>query len=525
MSSPKEKRGGKFLPFERVENWRAPKKLGFFFFGRHTGCHSSPTTIHASFRFKMITLAQIVIYIYLAIELNFVWVFYLVLVPKANQLNPKPPEYRDYGRDRKRLLQRILARIEATCKIHNDDPKEAVTSFLTSWFRIQKVPPVSRQEKKNGLPTLSSLIINSDDDDDDESAESRPSCLYKEEVDKFFAWAFFAKDCSLLKKWEMRQLNKIYTELDKRLGITFPEKDVVATSIYQPRCMTLEPLRAFYRPLCVYLLIRWLKAVGSLVLFICGFHRYVSKSGQVSWYRPATKGHKAPLTTTLFFHGIAPGGLTLYLPMFLHGLASERDRAVFLFENSAISCTLNGFSPLTEQQIVDGVIERLETAGAIDENLTLVGHSFGSCTVSWLIASKQLQNVKQVVLLDPVAILLSEPDVMVNFLYGQKLDQIRLAASSELFTEYYLRRHFAWYNSELYVEDVDCPLLVCLSGQDTIVNASKVRQEMKRHENLNHNLVYWEKAGHADCVKSSSKWKQIKNIMLEQELKYVQEKS
>ena len=142
---------------------------------------------------------------------------------------------------------------------------------------------------------------------------------------------------------------------------------------------------------------------------------------------------------------------------------------------------------------MDGVIERLETAGAIDENLTLVGHSFGSCTVSWLIASKQLQNVKQVVLLDPVAVLLSEPDVMVNFLYGQKLDQIRLVASSELFTEYYLRRHFAWYNSELYLEDVDCPLLVCLSGQDTIVNASKVRQEMNRHENLNHNLVYWGK--------------------------------
>ena len=98
-----------------------------------------------------------------------------------------------------------------------------------------------------------------------------------------------------------------------------------------------------------------------------------------------------------------------------------------------------------------------------------------------------------------------------------------MVASSELFTEYYLRRHFAWYNSELYVEDVNCPLLVCLSGRDNIVNSTKVIQEIQRHNKKDHKLVYWEDVGHAACVTSPEKWRQIKRIMLEQELRSVKE--
>lgn len=305
--------------------------------------------------------------------------------------------------------------------------------------------------------------------------------------------------------------------------------------------MTLEPLQqAFYRPLLVYILVILAKIFGRLVLRICGFRKYISTSGLVSWYRPATvtttmvlhqtngnnkdddRKRSRPLTSTLFFHGIAPAGLTAYLPMVIHGLTAEKDRPVFLFENSSISCSI-GFSPLTEEQTVNGVVETLETTGAINSDLSLIGHSFGSCTVSWLIASKRLPKIRQVALLDPVAILLSEPDVMVNFLYGKQLDRIRMVASSELFTEYYLRRHFAWYNSELYVEDVNCPLLVCLSGRDNIVNSTKVIREMQRHKKEDHKVVYWEDVGHAACVTSPDKWRQIKRIMLEQELKLVKE--
>ena len=223
----------------------------------------------------------------------------------------------------------------------------------------------------------------------------------------------------------------------------------------------------------------------------------------------------------LFFHGIAPGGVVGYLPVVLYGLATEPKRPVFLFENVSISCMLD-FKPLTEKQTVDGVLECLKRFGTNQHNLSLVGHSFGSCPIAWLLASKKLeQQIKQVVLLDPVAIALSEPDVMVNFLYTEEIDKIRMVASSEIMTQSYLRRHFAWYNSELYVEDVKCPMLVFCSDQDEIVNSEKVKQEMERHHQQGHQFHSWEGVGHGACIINPTKWKVIKKMMLEQELQLV----
>ena len=111
---------------------------------------------------------------------------------------------------------------------------------------------------------------------------------------------------------------------------------------------------------------------------------------------------------------------------------------------------------------------------------------------------------------------------MVNFLYAEELDKIRMVASSELFTEYYLRRHFAWYNSELWLEDVDCPMLIGLSENDEIINATKVKQEVERHAK-SAKLVYWNGVGHGACIQSPTKWRHFKQLMLEQELQIVQQ--
>jgi pimeloyl-ACP methyl ester carboxylesterase len=214
--------------------------------------------------------------------------------------------------------------------------------------------------------------------------------------------------------------------------------------------------------------------------------------------------------------------------MILFGLATEPERSIFLFENRSISCCID-FHPLTEQQSVDGIIELVNRHIGTEQPVSVVGHSFGSCPITWLVASELSKRIQQIVLLDPVAILLSEPDVMVNFLYAQELDKIRMVASSELFTEYYLRRHFAWYNSELWLEDLKQhqKLLVCLSEQDQIVNAKKVRQELERHESATKHtkptILYWNNVGHGDCISSPSKWRQIKDLMLQQELEILQQ--
>ena len=117
--------------------------------------------------------------------------------------------------------------------------------------------------------------------------------------------------------------------------------------------------------------------------------------------------------------------------------------------------------------------------------------------------------------------------VQTNFIYSNEFSRIRIVAASELYTEHYLRRHFSWYNSELWLEDVPAHVhvLVALSEHDEIVNAPKVKQQLDicnaGHEDQHCRVIYWEHVGHADCVTSLSKWKEIRRAMLEQELESV----
>lgn len=484
---------------------------------------------------------------YLAIEVCFAIVYYRYIIPKANRLT-KAAEYRDYGKDKRKLMLRIMHRIEETCRMTKGDEKMTMKTFLTEWFHVErKATAVSTTATTattaNPAPSLSPTPSSSPENSDDESSESSPPTLpevddiilYRQDIDDFFAWAFWGKPYASMDAADLVELDRIYQELLDRHDLTFPfrsdsgedEKDDTHHS--KPRLMSLEPVNAWYRPLFVYLTVYFIKVCGGIILRLMGFHRIVASTGLVAWYRPAilnidSTNQGTSLLPLLFFHGIAPGGVMLYLPMIFFGLATEPDRAVFLFENRAISCALD-FYPLTEEETVDGVVEILQSKHLADADLSLVGHSFGSCSLTWMLASRRLPNIKQVVLIDPVAVLLSEPDVMVNFLYAEEIDKIRMVASSELFTEYYLRRHFAWYNSELWLEDYvqDCKMLICLSENDEIINSAKVKQEVERHA-PSAKLVYWERVGHGASIPSPSKWHQVKGAMLEQELQIAQGK-
>ena len=540
-------------------------------------------------------LPYIATIVYISIEICFGIIFYYYIIPKANALT-EPASYRDYGDDKLRLMLRIMHRIEKTCQITKQDENVFMKKFLTEWFHpvIQKEQQQHHQQQqqkttstkndpreKKVLKTIrttskeakrqqqqqqqqqqsktvtathtttpditytpSSSPENSDDEHSGTGEESTTSSsslcneddtniqLYKEEMDDFFAWAFYGKFHSKLTGEELTELDRIYTELENRHELVFPSRTTTTTTTtnddqyhYKPRLLTLEKVNSIYRPLAVYLMTYGMKIFGGICLRLMGYHRLVASTGLVCWCRPGrncdNKAKEDGMLPMLFFHGIAPGGFCLYLPMIFWGLATEKNRPTFIFENNPISCAID-FNPLTEQQTVDGVVEILKTFDMDQRDLSLVGHSFGSCVVTWMIMSKRLPNIKHVVLIDPVALLLSEPDVMVNFLYAEELDKIRMVASSELFTEYYLRRHFAWYNSELWLEDVDCPILIGLSENDEIINSQKVKQEIERHPD-SAKLVFWENVGHGACIQSPARWKEIKRLMLEEELKIVQQ--
>jgi pimeloyl-ACP methyl ester carboxylesterase len=370
--------------------------------------------------------------------------------------------------------------------------------------------------------------------------------LDSDHVDDLFSWAFFGTSMDELRRdndEEARQmrceLRKMHQIIRNQVGLRFvgdgdaADAETSAASTrpcYVARQMTLEPVNALHRPLLVYAGVALLQKCANLVLRCAGFRRIVSNAtGLVGWFREAKAATSEEASTRhpplLFFHGIAPAGHAFYLPMVLNGLAKasndEGQQAVYIFENPHISCSLstvlndNG-SALTERETIRGVQDILElTMGkeqAMSVPLALVGHSFGSVPLTWLLHSHFQSRIASMLLIDPVTILLSEPDVMTNFLYNVDVSKIRMLASSELGIQVYLRRHFAWYNAELWLQEVPSHIAVgvALSEHDEILNAPKVRAELQHHH-VPH--LYWRHVGHARCVSSPSMWQQMRDLM------------
>jgi hypothetical protein len=412
-----------------------------------------------------------------------------------------------------------------------------------------------------------------------------------------------------------KQTNSNHNQMDHHNNVHQEKKNDIIddeTIMYcPPRQLQLEKVTSLHRPLLFYMWIQMIQYVLCTIVlkYIFGFQRIQSKNGLRGWYYSVTKTNKNPSEQQqqqakrhqiyVFFHGVAPGGLVLYLPMLLFGIfrdhmknrpkqkrqknnnANGMDKtattSIFFFENPNISTTLNAYHALSEEETCQGIYELIHTCLDIPQmktkknnnnnvthqesirqeknnanvQLIVVGHSFGTCQVSWMIHSKLFTDwIHTIVLLDPVSILLSDPDVMINFFYRNEHAKknryqkfIRLLGSSELFTQCYLRRHFAWYNSELWLEhdiirnpNQNWNILIALSGNDNIVNATKVKNHIEwvfhssNQSNDNHTyecidknggnqpggfnqkkLIYWDNAGHADCVKETRKWDELRH--------------
>jgi len=483
------------------------------------------------------------------------------------------------------LLSRILDLLEEdyqlTKKTQDVSASEAYYNFIESWFCKKAVNNVKYERFSEQLdmttldvglcPPLSLSLYSfggtsaSDDDGCTSSNDSLPQLLVNNKVqnnnhsiigkllrdnmDEFLSWAFFGIDSATVESdRKMKEtLDHFYTMLQSKAGLQF---EPGRNDYFTPRWFTFEKVQSLYRPFGVYAAVALMKIAANCILYIIGFRQHTCKKGLRYWHRPAAKQQQQQRESPfLFFHGIAPGGYAPYLPIVLFGLLRgerSRHRDIFFFENKPIPYALC-FDALSEEDTLHGVLEavhrHLDFFGA--NNLMLCGHSFGSCQLTWMINSPQLRSrVRSMILLDPVSILLHEPDVVVNFLYTRNPDyedsyngksgslvgklvrffhesKIHLVASSELFIEYYLRRNFAWYNSELWLDDIplDVKVLVCLAKNDEIVNAKKIEREISRLGKSRSNIqkIVWDEVGHAHCISNPDRWSDIYDAMIKME--------
>ncbi len=490
----------------------------------------------------------VVVLLYLTVEVLFFLYHFIYIIPRANLLLP-PQDYLDYGRERHKLLVRILNRIQQRALKKGTSFQAEFNQYLQQWFHL---PSASSSDK---LQFFS---------------------LTESETRELLCWAFFGKQVLDVKEedWEMTELNKLLHILKEEYSVEF-EMNAFRERRIAPKLVSLEKVNPIPRPLAVYLAFKAFECLGGFILRMHGFQRYTTPThGLGYWFNSdhlfsSNYTRNQSSSPLLFFHGLAPAGSTVYIPLVLYGLCRNgeyQNRPIFFFENKNISYGMS-FSPVFDEvTAVESVIEALEAHSYYyklsDSNYTgkdigtaassstsspqlfhisVCGHSFGTCVATWLLRSPKICHmIKNVVLLDPVSILLSEPDVMNNFLYKPMSEIIRrgtlldfaifFVSRTEVFTEHYLRRHFSWYNSELWLEDIhnanistNMKLLVALSGQDEIVNSSKVQEEIEiqisRKPKMRNKvkLIFWPKSGHASCISDTSLWKELQTVFHLQE--------
>jgi len=539
--------------------------------------------------------------IYFLTEIGVYIYFYKILVPWANTKPIALPDYRDWGRNRDKLFQRIVGRLERTIDWKQKHQYQKTTKSSSSSTSLDHLleNETSNLKKPEGFTFMLQSFLQSfflhDCTSSSKSFKVRYNPYDKEhtnvemkkgDIDALTSWAFFKKKFSELEPWELKMNEDMYKWMERTHGVTFKSGK---NENLQPCLINVDPIQSSYKPLVFYFITRFMNGLSFLLLKLNGFQLYTASTGVRYWLRSSPEeevysklSKKMPF---IFFHGIAPGGYLLYLPL-LWGILPERN-PILLFENRCITCTMSFHAP-SEQDIVEAVKESLFIHfGNVDKSkseeeikVILCGHSFGSCPVTWLIHAIPNQ-VHRIILLDPVTILLGTADIIINFVYrryykdspnmmassqppllskytSNNLDHkeeliqdqpcTQTFMSSEIGIEYYIRKHFSWYNSELWLEDIPnhVQVFVFLSGKDQIINPIKVKREIDIHNNAHRQqpktvpsekareksiltkqkrsmnalkdlspappiqLTFWPLDGHGHCIESPLRWKEIK---------------
>jgi pimeloyl-ACP methyl ester carboxylesterase len=242
---------------------------------------------------------------------------------------------------------------------------------------------------------------------------------------------------------------------------------------------TIDPVVARHRPLVIYLIAIAAKVVGAGILIFLGF-KNLQFQGLSVWHRKALKNEewRQPV---IFFHGIGPGPVA-----YVHMLKEIRGECLVV-ELPWVSMSLFSEPPLDSIGFGLKVVKLLAHFKLLD--VCLVGHSYGSVVVAWILrAMKDYNKVVfnyRLVLMDPVSLYLLVPKVCYSFLYEQPKGFFQRVtrhwASEELGVAIALRRRFFWTQCVLFAEELPSDSTVFLSENDHIVPVDIVYEECKKY--------------------------------------------
>ncbi|KAI1616922.1 hypothetical protein EDD36DRAFT_484606 [Exophiala viscosa] len=200
------------------------------------------------------------------------------------------------------------------------------------------------------------------------------------------------------------------------------------------------------------------------------------------WYRAHTSRAELPI---LFLHGI---GVGLYPYMeFLKELNQGRraeDGIIGILAVEMLSISSRITSPLPRKREMCRQLRTILQHHGF-ERYILVSHSYGSVISTHLLKTPELASmVASVILVDPVSILLHQPDVAYNFIVRRpKLANEWLLwyfGSKDMGVAHTLSRTFFWSENILWKNDLrNHHATVFLAGKDSIINAPLVYEYLQ----------------------------------------------
>jgi len=329
--------------------------------------------------------------------------------------------------------------------------------------------------------------------------------------------------CMMLCKWsselsesEASTVKGMVSELTERFGF-HPEPGFDPAVRFAS--FTKEPLFILHRSLLQYVATSFLPrlAVATCFLLVLGLCRKTCpKTGLRFWWRPGSRaggpgGAEAMVEhpDLLFFHGLC--GFTGYVPLLMLLLLREPGRGAILVETEDVSQCLDfgrRSSKSAVQHVVQQALELLNVERGSTDNrrrCVLVGHSLGTCPAVWVLEQPPVA-MAGVVLIDPIVVLLTLPDVGFGFLYRAPCTLFDwlcfLWCTSEPGISLFFRRRFSWYNAMLDPRISDeVPTVLCLSEHDQMAPAATVRAYAVEHM-PKAEISWWPGLGHSSFMGS-----------------------
>uniref|UniRef100_A0A7S4DH30 AB hydrolase-1 domain-containing protein n=2 Tax=Lotharella globosa TaxID=91324 RepID=A0A7S4DH30_9EUKA len=339
------------------------------------------------------------------------------------------------------------------------------------------------------------------------------------------------------------ELERYVQHLEKNLGSSlpsgrFPEGMNRDIEVLQ---FSLEPVRCHWKPFCVFAILELAWFGFALVLFAMGFS-YRRKDDVAYWIREGRAAGQ-PKPPVVLLHGVGLGVLPYISMLGWIGKQEGWGRtwiAVESPEYPRYHATSLMSVPMDYARTLKNVLMAHGSAEAI-----FLGHSIGTVYLTWIVRNAP-EIVRDVILVDPVCLLLHHSKVLWNFLYARppalSMPEVvqRWVVLMDPNISYRLRRNFTWYQNILWMDEIPsrASVLVLLAEKDEYVPTSEVADYVSRYAAHRHNRtpeeskpslhevqrkdhskvqIQWLQAGarHGDCVLNEDGIKIFKKAILE----------